>query len=103
MAIKHVYSLMKGRKYREGSVRYVGPCCVESRYDDLEKRFPGSFIKREVSSFKRAEPKEQTNTPFEMVHKGGGRYIVVRAGTEERLNDDWLTKDEAEKICGKSE
>lgn len=37
---------------------------------------------------------------LKMVHRGGGRYNVVNIETDEAVNDEYLTKDEAEKMVG---
>jgi len=33
-----------------------------------------------------------------LLHRGGGRYNVVNPETEEKINDDYLTKEEAQSL-----
>lgn len=37
---------------------------------------------------------------LKMMHRGGGRYNVVNVETDEAVNDEYLTKKEAEEMIG---
>lgn len=106
------YDLMEDRKYREETKRYKGPCRIVSKYPDLEKRFPGSFVFRGEASqpFKRAEKTNKRVVDVKSdepslvkVHKGGGRYTVLNKTTREPITDELLSKEEAEALCGKDD
>jgi len=43
-------------------------------------------------------PKRKRRNLLEKIHKGGGRWEVRNRKTNERINDEWLTKEEAESI-----
>ena len=38
---------------------------------------------------------------LEMKHYGGGRFGVINTDTDEKINDDWLSKEEAEALVAK--
>lgn len=40
---------------------------------------------------------------LKMVHRGGGRYNVVNTKTDDPINEDYLTKKEAETMIGSRE
>jgi len=44
--------------------------------------------------------KDVSGSKFTIVHKGGGRYNVVRTSDDEKINDSYLTKVQAEKLAG---
>lgn len=42
-------------------------------------------------------------TTLKMEHRGGGRYNVINIETDEPINEDYLTKKEAEEMVGSVE
>lgn len=42
-------------------------------------------------------------TTLKMEHRGGGRYNVINIETDEPINEDYLTKKEAEEMVGEPE
>lgn len=80
------------------------------------KYLPGDIMEAEdirelggaVNKFEILDPVPEENlteldepaTTLRIEHRGGGRFNVVNIETDEPLNEDYLTKNEAEKMIG---
>ena len=85
--------------HNEKGVRYLPGAVIESTRD-LDKVFLNKF-ERIRSSRQRSESVEEAKAADKPVvlatkHKGRGRYDVINTVTEKRINDEYLTKAQAE-------
>ena len=103
------YRLLTGQ-HREGKKGYTPGDIVESE-KDLTATFGDEKFERvnlpvppplPVSKKDKtlAEKKEIDAKKLVAVHKGAGRWDVIRADTDEKINDKLLSREEAEKMAG---
>lgn len=89
------YEPVKGKvKYNPGDIMEI---------EDV-KELGGAADKFEILDPIPEENAVELNEPavaLKAVHRGGGRYNVINTETDEAINDDYLTKAEAEAMIEK--
>lgn len=88
--------VLEGKKYFPGAVIELNP--------ETAKMLPVAKVKIDIDDNKtedtRSEPKSEVKEGLVVKHKGAGRYDVINEATGEPLNDEYLTKDQAEALAG---
>ncbi len=80
-----------GKKYNKGDLLWAYP-------EDLTPGDKSIFERADGAAPQDDNPAEKTqpeDAGLEIVHKGFGRYNVIRKDTEEPINSRYLKKDEA--------
>jgi dTDP-4-dehydrorhamnose 3,5-epimerase-like enzyme len=89
------FQVLGGKHFEKGMsgkiARYVKGDVVKS-LKDLRKLFPNKFELVE------SVVQEDSKVPFKIVSLGRGQYNVVDTLTNENINEEPLTKSEAEKL-----
>jgi hypothetical protein len=85
---------------RKGRVKYLPGDIIEV---ENIKELGGAADKFEILDPVPKENPIELNEPatmLKMMHRGGGRYNVVNIETDEAVNNEYLTKKEAEEMVG---
>lgn len=87
----------------KGKVKYLPGDIME--VEDI-KELGGAADKFEILDPVPKENPIELDMPavaLKMEHRGGGRYNVINVETDEPINEDYLTKKEAEEMVGEPE
>ncbi len=89
------FEVLSGKHFEKGMSRKVtryNKGDIVKSLKDLRKLFPNKFVLVESAV------REETKPPFMVVSLGKGQYAVINTLSNETINEEPLTKSEADKL-----